>query len=483
MMLQTTIRRWAAVVALLALTTLVQARSLQNRLESIIQSTNLGEAKVAFYVLDLSDGLSVAEMNANKPMIPASNMKLVTTAAAAVLFDNDFEFRTRLYERDGSLIVVGDGDPAFADPKILGAMDMNVENLLERWVETVDKAGVEKVDRIIIDDRIFDAQRVHPNWPTDQLHLWYCAEVAGLNFNNNCLDIYAEPTRPGESPIIRTQPLNAPVVLTTAARTGSKNAVWPTRQPGTNRITIRGEVKHRLTRPIYVTVNDPPMFFAKTFRDRLVSSGITVGGIERADDDFQIGGAKLIAEVRTPLREVLARCNKDSQNLFAEALIKRIGHEATGDPGSWSSGSAAIRMFLSKALGPDASNFVIDDGSGMSRENRLTPALLCQLLYRMDRMGEVGKTYRRSLSIGGKDGTLRTRFNKPKIESTVHGKSGYLRGVLALSGYIVHEDKKYAFSILVNDYKNAVYIVKRMMDRMVGEMDRELTGEARRNPD
>jgi D-alanyl-D-alanine carboxypeptidase/D-alanyl-D-alanine-endopeptidase (penicillin-binding protein 4) len=141
MMLQTTIRRWAAVVALLALTTLVQARSLQNRLESIIRSTNLGEAKVAFYVLDLSDGLGVAEMNANEPMIPASNMKLVTTAAAAVLFDNDFEFRTRLYVRDGSLIVVGDGDPAFADPKILGAMDMNVENLLARWVETVDKAG------------------------------------------------------------------------------------------------------------------------------------------------------------------------------------------------------------------------------------------------------------------------------------------------------------------------------------------------------
>jgi D-alanyl-D-alanine carboxypeptidase/D-alanyl-D-alanine-endopeptidase (penicillin-binding protein 4) len=232
---------------------------------------------------------------------------------------------------------------------------------------------VKKVDRIVIDDRIFDAQRVHPNWPTDQLHLWYCAEVAGLNFNNNCLDIYATPTRPGESPIIHTQPLNAPVVLTTAARTGRKNAVWPTREPGTNRITIRGEVKHRLTRPIYVTVDDPPMLFAKTFRDRLVSAGVTVEGIARADDDFQIDGARLIAEVRTPMREVLARCNKDSQNLFAEALIKRIGHETTGDPGSWLSGSAAIRMFLSKALGPDASNFVIDDGSGMSRETALPP--------------------------------------------------------------------------------------------------------------
>jgi len=126
---------------------------------------------------------------------------------------------------------------------------------------------------------------------------------------------------------------------------------------------------------------------------------------------------------------------------------------------------------------------VSDDGSGMSRENRLTAALLCQLLYRMDRMGEVGRTYRHSLAVGGEDGTLRARFQGRELESTVYAKSGYLRGVLALSGYVVHEKKTYAFSIIVNDYRKATYIAKRMMDRMVQEMDRELTGDARRNPD
>jgi len=467
-----------ALLALLLSTVATSAASLQSRLEGIIRSTNLGEASVSFYVMDMADGLGVAEYNSDKAMIPASNMKLVTTAAAAVLFDNDFHFKTRLYRQGDALVVVGDGDPAFGDPKILGAMGMNVEDLLTRWVETAQKAGVEQVDRIVIDERIFDRQRVHPNWPTDQLHLWYCAEVAGLNFNDNCLDIYATPTRLGDSPIIHTRPLNAPVVLTTAARTGTKNAVWPTRVTGTNRITIRGEVKHRLRQPIYVTVDDPSMLFGQTFRDRLVAAGITVDSVERADDDFLLNEAQLLAEVRTPIREVFARCNKDSQNLFAEALIKRIGHEATGDPGSWASGAAAVRMFLSKALGPDAAEFVIDDGSGMSRENRLNTQLLCRLLHKMHHMGEVGRTYRDSLAIGGHDGTLRTRFLKPRVESKVYGKSGYLNGVLALSGYIVHEEKTYAFSILINEYDKAVYLAKRMMDRMVSEIDRELTGAA-----
>jgi len=467
-----------ALLTLLTASATSTARSLQGRLEGIIQSTDIGDAKVAFHVMDMADGLAVAEQASGDPMIPASNMKLITTAATAVLFDNDFHFKTRLYQRDDDLIVVGDGDPAFGDPKILGAMGMNVEDLLARWVEAARKAGIERIGRLIVDDRIFDRRRVHLNWPTDQLHYWYCAEVAGLNFNNNCLDIYATPTTPGESPIIHTRPLDAPVVLTTAARTGSRNAIWLTRETGTNRITVRGEVKHRLTRPIYVTLDDPSMVFAATFRDRLTAEGITVDTVERADDDFLLGRATLIAEVRTPLREVLARCNKDSQNLFAEALLKRIGHEATGDPGSWASGSAAVRMFLSKILGSDAAQLVIDDGSGMSRENRVTTEMLCRLLHRMHRLGEAGQTFRDSLAIGGADGTLRNRFVKPTIESTIYGKSGYLNGVLALSGYVVHEDRAYAFSILINDYEKAVYLGKRMLDRMVGEIDRELTGAA-----
>jgi len=467
-----------AVLALLTTSTATTARSLQGRLEAIVQSTNIGDAQVAFHVMDMADGLAVAEQRSDKPMIPASNMKLITTAAAAVLFDNDFAFKTRLYTQGDDLVVVGDGDPAFGDPKILGAMGMNIEDLLARWVETVKKAGVENVDRIVIDDRIFDRRRVHRNWPTDQLQYWYCAEVAGLNFNNNCLDVYATPTNVGQSPIIHTRPLDAPVVLTTAARTGDKNAVWATRVPGTNRITIRGEVKHRLLKPIYVTVDDPSMFFGRTFRDRLEAERINVSAVVRADDDFTLTRPTLIAEVRTPIREVFARCNKDSQNLFAEALLKRIGHEATGDPGSWASGAAAVRMFLSKALGPDASQIVIDDGSGLSRNNRVTTALLCRLLYQMHHLGDVGETYRDSLAVGGHDGTLRTRFAKPRVESTVYGKSGYLNGVLALSGYVVSEDRTLAFSILINDYDKAVYIGKRMMDRMVSEIDRELTGAA-----
>jgi D-alanyl-D-alanine carboxypeptidase/D-alanyl-D-alanine-endopeptidase (penicillin-binding protein 4) len=172
---------------------------------------------------------------------------------------------------------------------------------------------------------------------------------------------------------------------------------------------------------------------------------------------------------------VLARCNKDSQNLFAEALIKRLGHEATGEPGSWSSGAAAERMFLSRALGPQAARFVIDDGSGLSRDNRVSAELLTGVLLAMHRNPTLAKTYRESLSVGGKDGSLRLRFRGRGFASTVEGKSGYIDGVIALSGYIRQGDDDYAFSIMLNDY-DQVYKGKRLIDRIVGAVDGYLAG-------
>ncbi len=466
----------AAAVVVVCTVDSVCAQPLQSRLEMLVRSADIGDAACAFHVVDLTDGLAVAARRADQPMMPASNMKLVTTAAALALLEDDFKFTTRLYHQAGRLYVIGDGDPAFGDPTILDAMSMNIEDLLARWVSVIQRSGIDRFDAIVIDDRVFDRQRVHPNWPADQLNQWYCAEVAGLNFNNNCLDVYATPTDAGV-PLIKTRPLDAPVVMTNLARTGRRNAVWATREPGTNRITIRGEVRHQLKAPIHVTVHDPPMFFGRTLRDRLREAGVDVDEVARIGDDtvFDAAEAILLAEVQTPLDEVLARCNQDSQNLFAEALFKRMGHKATGDPGSWSSGAAAVRMFLSKAIGPDAAQIVVDDGSGLSRGNRIAPALLTRLLQRMRLMNDLGPRYLRSIDSTGENGRMDARFNgRRRPDARLLAKSGYIRGVVALSGYLIRDDHAYAFSIMLNDFDKPVYLGKRLLDRMVLTMDEHL---------
>ena len=467
----------AAALTLLTVVAPVTAQSLQMRLETLINSADLGDAVCAVSVVDTRDGIPVASYKADRPMIPASNMKLVTSAAALGVLGPDFHFTTQLLRQDNNLIVISDGDPAFGDPKLLKRMGMDLEDMLSRWVVAAQKAGVQQVDTLIVDARSFDTQRVHPNWPQDQLIRWYCAQVAGINFNNNCISVHATYTAAGQTPNVRTLPVNAPVVLTNAARSGKRNEMILDRDTDTNRITISGQVAKSRGSGALITVHDPALFFGHVLRDRLASVGITVNTVRHARDNETLSdNTQLIAEVKTPITEVIARCNKDSQNLFAEALIKRVGREATGDPGTWSSGGAAERMFLSKLLGPQAAGFVIDDGSGLSRQNRVSAELLTDLLTEMYNHPTLGEPYVESLSIGSIDGSLRNRFKKKSFTSQIYGKTGYIRGVVALSGYIEDDSHHYAFSIILNNYPKPLYKGQRDIDTLVYAIDDYLAG-------
>ncbi len=479
----------AAWCALFTLTPRAMANA-QSSVEALIRTGDIGSAVCSVYVLNLNSNEVVVQRFGNRPMIPASNMKLVTTAAAIKVLGPEFQFSTKLLQQGDDLVVVGDGDPGFGDPKLLAELGLNhvvgnghvnhkgselgleVEHLLARWVAVVKDADISRINTLYVDDRQFDRQFVHPAWPKEQLHLWYCAQVAGLNFNDNCLDVYATPgKRAGDTPVITTRPLDAPVNLTNLARTGKRNALWLSREQGTNRITLRGTIPHRLVSPIHVTVHDPPMFFGHTFRDRLLVSGVDVKQVARVNTQVELQDTRILAEVRTPLRNVLARCNKQSQNLFAEALLKRVGRHATGEPGSWTSGAAATRMFLSRALGPDARDITIDDGSGLSRNNQVTTRLLVRLLNHMHRDPRMAQMYKQSLAHGGKEGTLAKRFRSAKFKDVViQAKSGRLRDVLALSGYLTRGDDTLAFSIILNNFKKSGSQGKRLVDAILATL-------------
>ncbi|MBI1373825.1 MAG: D-alanyl-D-alanine carboxypeptidase/D-alanyl-D-alanine-endopeptidase [Phycisphaera sp.] len=460
-------------LSLCALVTLpATAQPMQREVESLINKANLPGVKIGVMLIDLSSHKTLAQVRRDEPMIPASNLKIVTSAAALSKLGDGFTFSTQLRTDGKSLYVIGDGDPGFGDAALLAPLGMNVNDLVDRWVQTIGKMNLKQFDGLVIDDRVFDDDHVHPHWPENQLHKWYCAQVAGLTFNDNCVDLMVEPTKPGAPANVQVRPSDMPIEFECDVKTGSKHLPVIGRHLGGNRIIFSGTVSVTPDEPYYVTVHDPPMVFAGLLQKRLSAAGIEVKSIRRAAFDEQLPEGHLLAEVRTPIQSVLARCNKDSQNLFAECLVKRLGHAATGQPGSWSNGTNAATSFL-ESIGVDTDNLTLDDGSGMSRYNRVTPATLAMVLAHMYRAdGSIATTYVTSLARPGEPGTLEHRFNDADLHGEVYGKSGYISGVYALSGYVINGDRAVAFSCLVNNFRppsNGRYVTPKALFEQIVE--------------
>ncbi len=471
---------------LTCLVTTTQA-NVQHEAAALIRTANLGGADVGLYAIDLQTGEGLVKLNPNDPLIPASNMKLLTTASALNELGPEFLFKTKLKLTPPdpvigkpSLILQGDGDPSLGDPVLLEAHGLDVDQLIQQWVAVVQKTGITEFDQLIIDDRIFDRNFVHPAWPEDQLNRWYCAQVAGINFHDNCLDIYPRPTRSGLAPFLRISPESPFLRLSNRAVSGSTDSFWIYRRMETNEMTFRGVVKYPRSSPENVTLHDPPNYLAMLLQHNLAQAGIKVNHLYRPPMDEILPQSRDLHIVQTTIDVVLNRCNKDSQNLFAEALFKRAGREMTGVPGSWETGRAAMRIFLRSRLGSAAASVEIDDGSGMSRNNKVSPKAIVDLLVSMYRDPRLGSTYLRSLSVGGKDGSLRKRFKD--LDVTVLGKTGYIRSVSTLSGFAVlprpdHPEgpRVFAFSFMFNNFKAPVYVyqVKALQDKLVELLDKE----------
>lgn len=486
----------------------------EGSIQELLRNTDLGGATVSATVLDVETGRFLVEINADEPVIPASNMKLVTTAAAVDLLGPDFVFETELalvsaedFHGEGfapekpqppALVIRGSGDPALGDPKLLKKhLKLHADELLDRWVAAVVATGVKRFDAVVVDDRVFDREFVHPSWPRNQLNRWYCAEVAGINFYDNCLDISPEPTQRGLSPRVSVFPAAPFVETSNQAKTGKDDSFWISRPPTRNHFTFHGSVRNAPRQPFSVTVHDPPVFLGKLLQSRLARQGVSVQRVVRPHDGDAPLPGRALHVVRTTLPLVLQRTNQDSQNLFAEALLKRLGHQVTGTPGSFDNGAAALRIYMREALGPRAAAVSVADGSGMSRDNMVTTRLLTQLLRHMHHSPHAG-VYRESLAYAGKNadgqkfgaGTIQRRFSKLDNGSWVFGKSGYIREVSSLSGYLVipkhpgaapgaaggGEYKVVAFSFICNGFKPPLSnrSMKALQDAMLERVETSL---------
>ncbi|MEM1165961.1 MAG: D-alanyl-D-alanine carboxypeptidase/D-alanyl-D-alanine-endopeptidase [Planctomycetota bacterium] len=476
-----------AAVAWAVLITSAFGQPLQAPLEQLAASRQLGAASVGVVILDADAGMPLAGLRSDERFIPASNMKLLTSGVALHVLSPRFEFRTTLEfdEAGRRLIVRGAGDPAFGDPVLLEDMGLTPEAFVDVWAtaaaEALREAEMAGVDEIVIDDRVFDRVPVHETWPVEQLNRWYCAEVSGLNFHTNCVSVYPRPSVvAGQPALLNLVPELPWLEIENKTRTVSqgKHTAWAARGHMSNDISVFGDVRFA-SDPIEVTVHDPALQFGRLLAHRLSLMEVEVGTVRLADPDESLPEQRVLHTVRSPMETVLRRINVRSQNMYAESVLKRIGAEVAGPPGSWDSGSAIVRMVINDRLGPSAGeSLVAADGSGMSRENRVTPGLLADWLRSFHDDEALGPELIASMP-GPGEGTLRTRFQSARLTNEVRAKSGYLRGVSALSGYVTHEEsgRRVVFAVMVNDPPSGVAraTIRRFEEQVVELADQWLS--------
>lgn len=465
-------RTVAPAVGLLLLAAGVRAQDLEARLRA--RASALPKVDWSLQVSDLAQGTSLAGLSAERALIPASNMKLLTTAAALELLGPEFAHETRLVleaaPQDGvvagRLWVVGGGDPTIS-------RRFDKEPLLSDWAEALWQKGVRRIEGdVVADDRCFEALRFHPAWEASDGEEWYGAEIGGLSLNDGCLDVVVSGGADG--PQVEVKPASSWLQLEVQARatTNKKEHSFALARAGADKRTLRVTGKVWTKAGPYeasVPIADPGLCFVTVLREALMSRGIAVGGVARRVAEGEEPRGLTVLQRKAPLPRTLEVTNQRSQNLYAECLLKTLGRVRQGQ-GSWAAGAKELTAFA-LAAGVPAGQVLVSDGSGLSRENRLSARALVTVLRRA-LTGPHAAVFERSLAAPGEEGTLRSRLREldGKSGARLRGKTGTMTGIHGLSGLLEVGQRRVVFAFL----GNGPGAVRQALDDMLGEVVRAL---------
>ena len=455
---------------------------LAERIQTVLADPDFESAYWGALVVDLDTGDRLYESNAYGRFIPASNMKLFTTAAALDALGPGFRYSTRLYADGavqngtllGSLIVRGSGDPTFGSRRT--ADDMR--DTFVQWADSLRAAGVRRVvGPVVGDDDVFDDVGLGNGWSWDDLQYAYAAPVSGLQYGEGTVEVSLTGTTDGQPARVAVRPAGYGLVLNQAT-TGGPSAESYTRDLDENVWTATATVAAGTTTREDVAVVNPTDFFVATLIGVLRNEGIEVEGEAVDVDEWgarpQYGRLRRIAtHVSAPLGDIVGVTNTDSNNLYAEQILRTMGAYAyTGTQfalGSAQAGAVAGEPFLYR-IGVDPADLTVADGSGLSPVNRLTPAAIVTLLQAMHVHPDAAtrRAFYNSLAVGGQSGTLERRYRGGLARGNVHAKTGYISGARTLSGYVTASNgHTIAFSLLCNNYSTSTARVNDAQDAIV----------------
>jgi D-alanyl-D-alanine carboxypeptidase/D-alanyl-D-alanine-endopeptidase (penicillin-binding protein 4) len=502
-----------------------QVAQLRSDLDAVLSGVVLARGTWGVLVRSMSTGDTLYAFNPLKLLMPASNMKIVTLAAAAERLGWNYAYETRVFAVGpiesgvlrGDLVVVGSGDPS------IGVADGSAARVFGAWADRLKELGIRAIDgRIVGDDRAFEDQTLGFGWSWDDLPDDYAAGVGALQFNENAARVTVSPgIADGEPASIAIEPPGSGLHVASVVRTeraGVPRSLSTRRLPGAQRLEIAGTIG--LDAPpaiLSVSVDNPTIFFVEAMKLALIARGLDVrgaavdigtldrgigapgvdnvgvgapgvdnvgGGALRVDD---VGGGapgvndiapdpgrgSLVAANRSaPLSTLAIRLMKDSQNQYAETLLKTLGaadgqvrgHAARGT----STGGRMSAQALLESWGVDGSGLIQRDGSGLSRYDYVNAETLVAILSHVYHDSTLYGPFNASLPVAGHDGTLANRLKGTVAEGRVQAKTGSMSNVRALSGYVSTADgEPLAFSILANNFETPPDVVNNATDAIV----------------
>ena len=471
---------WVFVCA--GFSTLAAQPSLSSALQKIISQNSADNAFWSLTVRDVSGDI-LEGYNSNKLIRPASNLKLLTSATVLNELGADYTYKTYMYgaghqEGDiwyGDIIFRGTGDPSMSGR----FFDDDRFYVLEEFFSALQDRGIKKISgNIIGNDSFFDDKPYPDGWSWDDLSFYYAVPINALSFNNNTVDltVYARGDV-GDTPDIEWFPFDTDYVnFVNEQNITPKNAEYDEyyqRLLGTNTIILRSNLPKGYVEKEALSIQNPPLFFIDTFRKYLEMGGIEVDGHLLIDSEVHNWNAPRYKPLKIhespPLKELLKQLNKESDNFYAEMLLKTAAAERYNTQGSTELGIALMKEFA-RSRGLHTADMALSDGSGMSAKSLLSTRDLSQLLAAMQQHRDFD-TFKKSLSKSGADGSLQYRFRRSPLAGRIWAKTGYVSGVRSLSGYLQTEsNKRVIFSIVTNHYTSSTSYIDSLHESILEEL-------------
>jgi len=453
------------------------SEALQAAVEALASSPSMRSGILGVAVLPLDGGEIIYDHEGARSLVPASAMKVITTASAIYRLGSDFRFATALQvDADGNVIIKGSGDPSFAE--------YASDDIFATFTAKLKAAGIEKVEGAVIGDAsAFGTQLIPDTWQYYDMGNYFGAGASGLSFRRNSYRAYFAPgKRAGEvARFLGTSPQIPGLQFTNEMRTGTARSgdrgfiyVVPygehaflrgTIPAGSSRFSIRGSMP------------DPALTCAQFFHDYLTENGMAVARpattlrrLVAADSAPSSERRELHVHLSEPVRKLALDTNHRSINLHAECLLRAVALKETGTGTIGAGIDASRRLFAS--FGIDTTGLHIADGSGLSRLNGVTPRQFAYLLKSIHN-GEHSETFLRTLPVSGQSGTLKYISGGTPAAGRIRAKSGTLERIKCYVGYADSQSgKRYAFAIMANNFAGDYYPVRKGIERIMSALVR-----------
>lgn len=447
--------------------------------DRFLDNPSLASASVGIVVADAETGKVFAAHNSGKSLVPASIQKLLVSAAALETFGTDYVFTTTVYfsgniDQDGSLhgdiIIHGGGDPAFGSERF----KTHYGSVIDTIADAVRKAGIIRIEgNIIGDESYFRKPQIPDSWIWEDIGNYYGSPAFGLNIFENTYRLAFSSGAPGSlTRITGTEPQLHGIEFENFVKAAPNNRdnayifgsyLSPKRE-------LRGSIPaNRESFSIKGAIPDPALLAATLLREKLTEEGIPVSGIaESISKATNIKDFTKLVEIQSPpLAEIVQQLNTHSINLYAEDLLLYLA-KAKKETVSVEAGCHALTAFWS-SRSMDTTGIYLEDGSGLSRANALTPQQMAFLLHYMKNQSPVSGPFIASLPISGISGSLKNFTTE--IPGAFIAKSGYMSRVMNYTGYLETASGRHLILVLMaNNYTCSDRDMKKFWEAFVGEV-------------